>query len=66
MSTPTHGHAGGHSVIATPSAIVISLSEDQQKEAQQCMSRNGHVKFSFKEITATRLPEVLSNGVQVD
>jgi hypothetical protein len=60
------GHQGGHHVVATPSAIVISLTEDQQKQAQQCLSRNGHVKFSFKEVTATKLPEMLDNGVQVD
>jgi hypothetical protein len=72
MSTASHGqgghsaHGGKHQVVATPTAIIVSLSEDQQKQAQTCLSRSGHVKFSFKEITATKLPEVLDNGVQVD
>jgi len=60
------GGYGGSQVVATPSAVVISLTEAQQQQAQECLAKNAQVRFTFREITVTQLPETLDNGVTVD
>jgi hypothetical protein len=53
-------------VIITHQAVVISLTEAHKQQMQRCIERSGEVKFTFKEISITRLPTILDNGVAVD
>jgi hypothetical protein len=56
-----------HSIVVTPHALVITLSEHQQREARKCLERSGKVTFSMKEVSVTRLPDtLLGDGVLVD
>lgn len=66
MAANPAGHSGQHHAVVTPSAVVIPLTEDQQKQAQECIAKSGHVKFSIKEITVTKLPETKDTLVTID
>jgi len=55
-----------HRVIMTSSAVVFTLSPKLQRQAQRCMTKNSKVTVSFKEISVTKLPVTLADGVQVD
>jgi uncharacterized protein YccT (UPF0319 family) len=46
--------------------IVFNLTHEQQKQAEECLRKSGHVKITFKEITVTQLPATLDNGEKVD
>jgi len=71
MSEPTkagavHKPEEEHHVIVTPSAIVITLHEKLQQQAKECLRKSGRITFSFKEISVTKLPTTLADGVLVD
>jgi hypothetical protein len=54
-------------IIATPTALVISLPEHHQRAAQECLEKSGKVTFSIKEVSVTKLPETrLGDGVLID
>jgi len=53
-------------VVVTPGAVVVTFTEDQKKQAEECLKKSGHVKITFKEIKATTLPTTLDNGVLID
>jgi hypothetical protein len=53
-------------LVVTHQAILISLTEAHKQQMQRCLERSGEVKFTFKEISITRLPAILDNGVAVD
>jgi len=56
-----------HFIVATPTALLITFNNEQQRRAHQCLARSGKITFSFKEISVTSLPEtLLDNGVIVD
>ena len=52
--------------IVTPHTLVLSLSEEQQYKARECLAKTGEITFKFKEISVTKLPELLDNGVLID
>ena len=57
----------GHSIVVTPHALVVTLSPDMQRTAQECLKRSGKVTFTMKEVSVTRLPDtLLGDGVAVD
>jgi hypothetical protein len=66
MAEEEKGAKAKNDVIITDSALVISLTPDQQKQAQECLRKSGKISFSFKEISVTKLPQVLDNGVSID
>jgi hypothetical protein len=56
-------------VIFTPTALVVSLGEEHQRQAQACLERSGEIKFSLKEVAVSELPSIrsgLSNLVTED
>jgi hypothetical protein len=53
-------------VIVTQQAVLISLTDAHKQQMQRCLERSGEVKVTFKEISVTRLPTILDNGVAVD
>jgi hypothetical protein len=53
-------------VVVTHHAVLISLTEAHKEQMQRCIERSGEVRFTFKEISVTRLPAILDNGVAVD
>jgi hypothetical protein len=44
-------------VVVTPQALVVSLSEADQRAAKQCLEKSGEVRFSMREVSVTNLPE---------
>jgi hypothetical protein len=60
------GHGSHHHAVVTPTTVVIPLTGDQQKQAQACIAKSGHVKFTIKEITVTNLPETHAHNVVMD
>jgi hypothetical protein len=46
--------------------IVFNLTDEQQKQAEECLRKSGQVKITFKEITVTQLPAMLDNGEKID
>lgn len=63
------GRDGEHEthIIATPQALVITLSEEHRRAARQCMETSGRITFSMEEVSVTKLPELrLGDGVIVD
>ena len=63
---PEESRSPKHEVVVTHNAILISLTEDHSQKMQRCIERSGEVKFTFKEISVTKLPAILGNGVTVD
>jgi len=55
QETSRSGHSE-ENIIATPEALVITLSEKQQAAARACLERSGKVTFSLKEVSVTELP----------
>jgi hypothetical protein len=54
-------------LIATPEVLVVPLTEEHKAAARKCLEQNGEVRFSIKEVSVTRLPEVRKgDGVLVD
>lgn len=54
-------------IVATPHTLVISLSDENQKRAQECLRNSGSISFSLREVAVTRLPAArLADGVEVD
>ena len=45
-------------VIMTPSTIVFTLNEEDQKHARRCLERSGKITFNFGEISMSSLTEV--------
>jgi hypothetical protein len=58
------GTGGQHTV--KKDQIVFHLSEERQKQAEECLRKNGQIKITFKEIAVTQLPATLDNGEKVD
>jgi hypothetical protein len=46
--------------------IKIRLSAADKKKAARCLERSGKITFSLKPHSVTKLPQILSNGVQID
>ena len=55
-----------HNVIMTSSAILITLDDKLRKQARACLRKSGKITVSFKEISVTRLPVTLKDGVLID
>lgn len=56
-----------HSIVVTPHALVVTLSPEMQRTAQECLKRSGKVTFTMKEVSVTRLPDtLLGDGVLID
>jgi hypothetical protein len=55
-------------VVLTRSALIFSLSPEHRRQAQECLSKSGEIRFSFQELSVSNLGEIrdLSDGVQVD
>ncbi len=45
-------------VIVTPSAVVIPLDENLQRQARECLAKSGRATFSFREVSVTDLTEI--------
>jgi hypothetical protein len=60
------GKRGGGGIIFTANAIVISLDAAAQRQAKRCLAKSGKITFSVKEHSATKLPQLLDNGKQID
>lgn len=58
--------SGGGGIIFTANAIVISLDAAAQRQAKRCLAKSGKITFSVKEHSATKLPQLLDNGKQID
>lgn len=54
-------------ILASHSVFVFALPEHKQRAAQECLKRSGEVRFSIKEVSLTKLPQVRGgDGVLVD
>jgi hypothetical protein len=53
-------------VMLSRTSILVRLTPAQRKRAEACLERTGKVTFSMKRHVATKLPQVLSNGVLID
>jgi hypothetical protein len=52
--------------VVTDSCLVISLNEEQQKRAQECLDKTGKITLNFREVAVTQLPGTVSADVIVD
>jgi hypothetical protein len=59
MSQHKKGREDTH-LIFTPTALVVTLGEEHQREAQACLERSGEIKFSLKEVAVSELPSTQS------
>ena len=50
----------------TSKAITFNLSPAEIKAARECMKKSGEIRYTFKEIRASKLPHVLDDGKQID
>jgi hypothetical protein len=50
----------------TSKAITFNLTSAEIKAARECMRKSGEVRYTFKEIRASKLPHVLDDGKQID
>jgi hypothetical protein len=57
---------GDGGIVFTANAIVISLDAAAQRQAKRCLAKNGKITFSVTEHSATKLPQLLDNGKQID
>jgi hypothetical protein len=68
MAKP-HSESGASEtqVLATENVFVFALPKHHQEAAQKCLEKNGEVRFSIKEVSLTKLPQVRGgDGVLVD
>jgi hypothetical protein len=70
MSTGAQGPSGHKpgkgSVTVTEHEVTFKLSDDQKKQAKECMKKAGKITIGFNEITVTKLPATLDNGERID
>ena len=59
----------GH-LMFSPSAVVFAFSDEHRQQAARCLSDNGEIKISFKDISVTDLSHIRQlngdDGVAVD
>jgi hypothetical protein len=55
-------------IVVTPSAVVIPLDEELQRQAKECLAKSGAVTFTFREISVTDLTGIANfdEGLVVD
>ncbi|MEK6301315.1 MAG: hypothetical protein AABO41_11375 [Acidobacteriota bacterium] len=61
QSKPTRTNA-----VLTHGAVVISLSASHQKRAQQCLKESGKITLGLKELSVTRLGQIVDALVIVN
>jgi hypothetical protein len=49
-------------VLVTPTTLVITLNEEDQKQARECLERSGKITFNFGEISVSSMTEVRRLG----
>jgi hypothetical protein len=45
--------------VVTPNALVIPLTDEDRRQARECLDRSGRITIKFKEISATRLTDIV-------
>lgn len=58
------GRSNETNVIATPHAIIFTLTEEQHQQARACIKRSGKATFKFEQVSVSELPFTLA-GYQV-
>ena len=53
-------------IVVGRSSLLVKLTPAQRKRAKMCLKRTGKITFSMKRHVATKLPQVLENGVLID
>lgn len=63
----SQGSKATHHVIATPHAVVFTLTEEHHQKARACIAKSGKATFTFHEVSVGELPgTLLGDGVIVD
>ena len=57
---------GTGNIVFTEDAIIISLNATDKRKIKQCLAKSGKITFSIKEHSATKLPQILDNGRNID
>jgi flavin reductase (DIM6/NTAB) family NADH-FMN oxidoreductase RutF len=47
-------------VVATPHAVIFTLSEEQHQQARACLQKSGKATFKFEEVSVSELPFTLA------
>ena len=50
----------------TGAAITFRLTAAEVKQAKACLAKSGEIRYTFKDIRVTKLPQVLDDGKQID
>ena len=50
----------------TSAAITFRLTPAEVKQAKACLAKSGEIRYTFKDIRVTKLPQVLDDGKQID
>jgi hypothetical protein len=65
-SSRTAGKTKRSRVKVSRNKIVFGLSAADAAKAKKCLQDSGAIKFTFKEVKVTRLPDTKDDGVLID
>ena len=58
--------ARGTKGMITKDSITFKLSPAEVKRAMACLERTGEIRYTFKKVRVTKLPQLLDDGKLID